>query len=54
MALIKFYQMGFAAVKLDSIQLEEFAEDADGMRFMIKVLAFVEFLVTKKESIILP
>jgi hypothetical protein len=52
--LIKFYQMEFAAVKRDTILSEEFVEDADGMRFMIKALVFAEFLVIKKESIILP
>lgn len=52
--LIKFYQMEFAAVKLDIILLEVFVEDADGMRFMIKGLAFAEFLVIKREFIILP
>lgn len=52
--LIKFYQMEFAAVKLDIILLEVFVEDADGMRFMIKGLVFAEFLAIKREFIILP
>lgn len=52
--LIKFYQMEFAAVKLDIILLEVFAEDVDGMRFMIKGSVFAEFLAIKREFIILP
>lgn len=52
--LIKFYQMEFAAVKLDITLLEEFVEDADGTRFMIKGLVFAEFHAIKREFIILP
>jgi hypothetical protein len=46
--------MEFAAVKLDTILSEVFVVDVDGMKFMIKVWEFVEFLVIKKEFIILP
>lgn len=52
--LIKFYQTEFAAAKLDFILLEVFAEDVDGMRFMIKGSVFAEFLAIKREFIILP
>ena len=52
--LIKFYQMEFAAVKLDIILLVEFVESADGMKFTIKDLVFAEFLAIKREFIILP
>ena len=47
----KFSRTVNAVANLDFIQLMEFVESAHGMKFTIKVLEFVEFLVTQEESL---
>lgn len=50
---MKFSKMENAAVKLAFILLKEYVDNADGTRFMIKVLVYAVFLVVVIKSLTL-